>query len=161
MRLLGSGTILREVLAAADLLDAFGVTSEVWSVTSFNELRRDGMDTDRWNLLHPDESPRTAFVTQCLADSDAPVIAATDYVKLYADQIRPYVPAAFRVLGTDGFGRSDTRAKLRWFFEVDRHFVTIAALGSLADKQVIARSVVRDAMVQFGIDPEKANPRLA
>ena len=161
VRLLGSGTILREVLAAADLLDAFGVTSEVWSVTSFNELRRDGMDTDRWNLLHPDESPRTAFVTQCLADSDAPVIAATDYVKLYADQIRPYVPAAFRVLGTDGFGRSDTRAKLRWFFEVDRHFVTIAALGSLADKQVIARSVVRDAMVQFGIDAEKANPRLA
>jgi len=161
VRLLGSGTILREVLAAADLLEAFGVTSEVWSVTSFNELRRDGDDADRWNLLHPDESPRVAFVTQSLADSDAPVIAATDYIKLYADQIRPYVPAAYRVLGTDGFGRSDTRAKLRWFFEVNRHFITIAALASLADKQVVARSVVRDAMVQFGIDPEKANPRLA
>ena len=160
VRLLGSGTILREVLAAADLLESFGVTSEVWSVTSFNELRRDGDDVDRWNLLHPDEPPRTAFVTQCLAGSDAPVIAATDYMKLYADQIRPYVPAALRVLGTDGFGRSDTRSKLRWFFEVDRHFVTIAALASLADKQVIARSVVRDAMVRFAIDPEKANPRL-
>jgi pyruvate dehydrogenase E1 component len=160
VRLLGSGTILREVLAAAELLEGFGVDSEVWSVTSFNELRRDGMDVDRWNMMHPDESPRRSFVAECLEDSNAPVVAATDYMKVFADQIRPYVPASYRVLGTDGFGRSDTRQRLRWFFEVDRHFVTVAALASLADQQVIARSVVRDAMQQFGIKPDKSNPRL-
>jgi pyruvate dehydrogenase E1 component len=160
VRLLGSGTILREVLAAAELLEGFGVSSEVWSVTSFNELRRDGLDVDRWNMLHPDEAPRKSFVTECLEGSSAPVIAATDYMKVYADQIRPFVPAAYRVLGTDGFGRSDTRQRLRWFFEVDRHFVAVAALASLADQQIIARSVVRDAMRQFGIEPEKSNPRL-
>jgi pyruvate dehydrogenase E1 component len=160
VRLLGSGTILREVLAAAELLEGFGVSSEVWSVTSFNELRRDGMDVDRWNMLHPDEAPRKSFVTECLEGNNAPVIAATDYMKVYADQIRPFVPATYRVLGTDGFGRSDTRQQLRWFFEVDRHFVAVAALASLADQQIIARSIVRDAMRQFGIEPEKSNPRL-
>ena len=160
VRLLGSGTILREVLAAAELLEGYGVSSEVWSVTSFNELRREGMDIDRWNMLHPDEPPRTSFVTECLASSSAPVIAATDYMKVYADQIRPYVPAPYRVLGTDGFGRSDTRQRLRWFFEVDRHFVAVAALTSLADQQIIGRSVVRDAMRQFGIESDKSNPRL-
>ena len=104
----------------------------------------------------PRNRPESRTSTQCLDGDDAPVIAATDYMKLYADQIRPYVPAPYRVLGTDGFGRSDTRQQLRWFFEVDRHFVTMAALASLADKQIIARSVVRDAMQRFGIDPEKA-----
>jgi pyruvate dehydrogenase E1 component len=136
------------------------VSSEVWSVTSFNELRRDGLDVDRWNMLHPDEAPKKSFVTECLEGSNAPVIAATDYMKVYADQIRPFVPASYRVLGTDGFGRSDTRQQLRWFFEVDRHFVAVAALASLADQQIIARSVVRDAMRKFGIEPEKPNPRL-
>jgi pyruvate dehydrogenase E1 component len=160
VRLLGSGTILREVIAAAELLKTFDVSSEVWSVTSFNELRREGLDVDRWNMLHPEEAPKKAYVSECLGDSVAPVIAATDYMKVYADQIRPYVSAPYRVLGTDGFGRSDTRQKLRRFFEVDRHFVVIAALTSLADQQVIARSVVRDAMQTFGIDADKANPRL-
>ena len=125
------------------------LASEVWSVTSFNELRRDGMDVDRWNMLHPDEAPRKSYVQQCLEGDDAPVIAATDYMKVYAEQIRSYVPASYRVLGTDGFGRSDTRKQLRWFFEVDRHFVAVAALASLADQQIIARSVVRDAMRQL------------
>ena len=160
VRLLGSGTILREVIAAADLLKEFGVASDIWSVTSFNELRRDGMDVDRWNMLHPDEAPRKSYVEQCLEGDDAPVVAATDYMKVYAEQIRPYVPASYRVLGTDGFGRSDTRQQLRWFFEVDRHFVTVAALASLADQQIIARSVVRDAMRRFKIEPDKSNPRL-
>jgi pyruvate dehydrogenase E1 component len=160
VRLLGSGTILREVIAAADLLKELGVASEIWSVTSFNELRRDGMDVDRWNMLHPDEAPRKSYVQQCLEGDDAPVIAATDYMKVYAEQIRSYVPASYRVLGTDGFGRSDTRKQLRWFFEVDRHFVAVAALASLADKQIISRSLVRDAMQRFGIESEKSNPRL-
>jgi pyruvate dehydrogenase E1 component len=160
IRLLGSGTILREVIAAAEMLEGYGVDSEVWSVTSFNELRRDGLDVDRWNMLHPDEQPRRSYVGECLDGDEAPVVAATDYMKVHAEQIRPYVPAPYRALGTDGFGRSDTRQKLRWFFEVDRHFVTVAALASLADKQVISRSVVRDAMRQFGIDSEKSNPRL-
>jgi len=111
-------------------------------------------------MMHPDQPPRRSYVAECLDGSNAPVIAATDYMKMYADQIRPYVPAQFRVLGTDGFGRSDTRQKLRWFFEVDRHFVAVAALSALADQQIIARSVVRDAMDRFGIEPEKANPRL-
>ncbi len=148
------------MIAAADLLKEFGVASDIWSVTSFNELRRDGMDVDRWNMLHPDEAPRKSYVEQCLEGDDAPVVAATDYMKVYAEQIRPYVPASYRVLGTDGFGRSDTRQQLRWFFEVDRHFVTVAALASLADQQIIARSVVRDAMRRFKIEPDKSNPRL-
>jgi pyruvate dehydrogenase E1 component len=160
VRLLGSGTILREVLAAAELLERFDVGCEVWSVTSFNELRRDGIDVERWNMLHPGEPPKKAYVTECLDASDAPVVAATDYIKLHADQIRSYVPGPYRVLGTDGFGRSDTRPKLRWFFEVDRHFVAVAALASLAEQQVIPRSVVTQALATFGIDPEKANPRL-
>jgi pyruvate dehydrogenase E1 component len=159
VRLLGSGTILREVLAAGELLKAFDVSSEVWSVTSFNELRREAAGVERWNLLHPEEKPRTAFVTQCLEGSVAPVVAATDYIRLFADQIRPYVPASYRVLGTDGFGRSDTRQKLRAFFEVDRRFVAVAALASLAESQVVPRSLVRDAMRKFEIDPDKADPR--
>ncbi len=160
VRLLGSGTILREVLAAVDLLEEFGIASEVWSVTSFNELRRDGMDAERWSMLHPDEPQRKSFVSECLGGDGAPVIAATDYMKVYADQIQPYVPAPYRVLGTDGFGRSDTRAELRRFFEVDRHFIAVAALSSLADQQIIARSVVGDAMRQFKIEPDQSNPRL-
>jgi pyruvate dehydrogenase E1 component len=160
VRLLGSGTILREVLAAAELLQEYDVKSEVWSVTSFTELRRDGLDVERWNMLHPAETPKQCYVAQCLGGSDAPVIAATDYVKLFADQIRPFITAPYRVLGTDGFGRSDTREKLRWFFEVDRHYVALAALASLAERQVVAASVVGQLIERFGIDPDKANPRL-
>ena len=159
VRLLGSGTILREVLAAADLLaNDFGVTSEVFSVTSFTELRRDGLEVERWNLLHPEQAPKVAYVSEVLGASGAPVIVATDYMKVHADQVREWIPAAYRVLGTDGFGRSDTREKLRWHFEVDRNFVVIAALHELAEQQVLPVADVVAAMQRLGIDPEKADP---
>ena len=159
VQLLGSGSILREVIAAADLLrDDFGVHADVWSATSFNELRRDGLDVERWNLLHPEEPQRKSFVEEQLGGRPGPVIAATDWVKAYADQIRPFVPGHFRVLGTDGFGRSDRRERLRHFFEVNRFFVAIAALKSLADTGVIAPAVVRQAIERFKIDPAKPNP---
>ena len=129
-QLLGSGTILREVLAAADLLAAdYGVAADVWSAPSFTELRREGLATERWNMLHPTEPPRRSYVEACLADRPGPVVAATDYVKSFADQIRPFVPRRYRVLGTDGFGRSDYRRNLRRFFEVDRHYVARGRAG--------------------------------
>lgn len=159
VKLLGAGTILREVIAAGELLKQdFGVTSDVWSVTSFNELRRDGMDTQRWNSLHPEKKARTCYVTSSLLGPDLPVIAATDYMKIYADQIREYVPGRYVVLGTDGFGRSDTRAKLRKFFEVDRFYITVAALKALADDGLIPVSKVAQAIKKYDIDPEKPNP---
>jgi pyruvate dehydrogenase complex dehydrogenase (E1) component len=131
VQLLGSGTILNEVIAAADLLaEDFDVVADVWSVTSFTELRRDGIEVERWNMLHPLEPPRQPYVTQCLSGRDGPAIAATDYIRAFPDQIRQWVPGPYRVLGTDGFGRSDTRAALRRFFEVDRHYVTVAACAS-------------------------------
>jgi len=159
VRLLGSGTILREVIAAAELLDQdFGVSSEVWSATSFNELARDGRACDREALLKPKAKPPTPWVTQCLSGSTAPVIAATDYVKAYADQIRAWVPAPFRVLGTDGFGRSDTRAALRRHFEVDRHYIVVAALKSLSETGEVEASVVADAIARYGIDTSRPDP---
>jgi pyruvate dehydrogenase E1 component len=158
-QLLGSGTILREVAAAADLLAAdFGVVADVWSVPSFTELRREGLDADRWNMLHPTEKPRRSYVEHCLAEREGPVIAATDYMKTFADQIRPFVPRRYRVLGTDGFGRSDYRKKLRAFFEVDRYFVAVAALTALAAEGTIKPVAVADALKRYGIDPEKPNP---
>ena len=162
VRLLGSGTILREVQKAAQRLhEEYGVSSEVYSVTSFTELARNGADVARWNLLHPAEEPRRSHVGECL-DGDWPVIASTDYVKAHAEAIRGHFAApSYRVLGTDGFGRSDTRAKLRDFFEVDERFVTLAALRELQDRQVIAASEVARAMADLGIAAEKANPRLA
>jgi len=159
VQLLGSGTILREVIAAADLLAAdFGVAADIWSVPSFTELRREGLDAERWNLLHPTEKPRMSYVEACLADRRGPVVAATDYMKAFADQIRPFVPGRYRVLGTDGFGRSDYRKKLRSFFEVDRHFVTVAALKSLSDQGAVPASIVAEALGRYGIHPEKPNP---
>jgi len=159
VQLLGSGTILREVRAAVDILAKMGVGADVWSVTSFNELRRDGLAVDRWNRLHPTEEPRKSYVQQCLEGREGPVIASTDYMKLFADQIRQWVPSReYQVLGTDGFGRSDSRAKLRDFFEVDRRWVTVAALQALADRGAIERTVVANAITEFGIDPEKRNP---
>ncbi len=159
VQLLGSGTILREVEAAAEMLwDIYKVAADVWSVTSFNELRREGMETERWNLLHPTEEPRVAHVTKMLRAKKAPVVAATDHVRAYADQIRPYVRNHFTSLGTDGFGRSDSREKLRHFFEVDRYFVTVAALNALADKGQMGRSKVADALKRFGISPDKPFP---
>ncbi|MBI5436877.1 MAG: pyruvate dehydrogenase (acetyl-transferring), homodimeric type, partial [Nitrosomonadales bacterium] len=159
VQLLGSGTILREVIAAAELLEKdFGVAADIWSVTSFNELRREGLDCERWNMLHPEAKRRASYVEQCLAPRSGPVIAATDYIKSYADQIRPYIPGRYKVLGTDGFGRSDTRKKLRRFFEVDRHYVAIAALKTLADEGAIDAKVVSKAIRLYGINPDKPNP---
>ena len=127
-------------------------------MTSFNELTRDGQDVERWNMLHPEQPPRESYITQCLEGQPGPVIATSDYMKNYSDQIRTWVPASYRVLGTDGFGRSDSRQKLRYFFEVDRYFVVIAALKSLQNEGTIKADVVADAIQRFGIDPEKPNP---
>jgi len=161
VQLLGSGTILREVQAAATILETeFGVDANVWSVTSFGELRKEGLATSRWNLLHPQQSPRKSYVETLLENQPGPVIAATDYMKAQADQIREFVPGAYRVLGTDGFGRSDSRARLRHFFEIDRYFITIAALKELASDQKIASSVVAEAIEKFHIDPDKPDPSL-
>jgi pyruvate dehydrogenase E1 component len=160
VQLLGSGTILREVIAGAELLEKeFGVAADIWSVTSFNELRRDGLETERWNLLHPEAERRLSHVEQCLKDREGPVVAASDYMKIFADQIRPFLPGRhFAVLGTDGFGRSDTREKLRRFFEVDRHYVAVAALKALADTEGLPRKKVSEAIAKYGIDPDKPNP---
>jgi pyruvate dehydrogenase E1 component len=159
VQLLGSGTILREVIAAADLLAAdFDITADIWSVPSFTELRREGLDVERWNMLHPTQPPRRSHVEVCLAERQGPVIAASDYMKAFADQIRPFVPQRYRVLGTDGFGRSDYRRSLRSFFEVDRHFIAVAALKALADEGAVAASAAADAIARYGIDPEKPNP---
>jgi pyruvate dehydrogenase E1 component len=159
VQLLGSGAILREVLAAAELLqDDFGVKADVWSVTSFTELKRDGERAQRHNLLHPKAKPRSSYVELSLANRAGPVIAATDYVRLFADQIRAFVPRRYSVLGTDGFGRSDTRAMLRRFFEVDRHYVALAALSSLAEEGELERARVTEAMRKYQIDPEKLEP---
>jgi pyruvate dehydrogenase E1 component len=159
VQLLGSGAILREVIAAADMLyEDWGVSADVWSVTSFNELRRDGIDAQRWNLLNPEQPPRLSTVEQCLGRRQGPVVAASDYIRIFADQIRAFVPHSYHVLGTDGFGRSDTRAKLREFFEVDRRYVTVAALKALADDGELATSVVVDALRRYEIDTKKPNP---
>jgi pyruvate dehydrogenase E1 component len=160
VQLLGSGTILREVIAGAELLERdFGIAADIWSVTSFNELRRDGLDTQRWNLLHPDQTPRQSYIEQCLKDRAGPVVAATDYMKLFADQVRAFLPTHnFITLGTDGFGRSDTRRKLRQFFEVDRHYVAVAAMKALADQELLPRKTVAEAVKKYGINPDKPNP---
>jgi len=159
VQLLGSGAILREVLAAAELLAAdFDVAADVWSVTSFNELRRDGLAVQRYNLLHPEEKARLPYVEQALADHPGPVVAATDYVKTFGDQIRPFIKRPYHVLGTDGFGRSDYRRMLREFFEVNREFVVLAALKKLADAGTISGSLVSQAIKKYDIDPNKPNP---
>ena len=157
--LMGSGAILREVEKAAAILEEdYNVSADVWSATSFNELRRDGLEAERWNRLHPEEEPRVPFVTQALSNHLGPVIAASDYMKIYADQIRAFVPHPYTVLGTDGFGRSDTRAALRSFFEVDHRHVVIAALKSLCDEGVFAASEVSAAIAKFEVDAEAPNP---
>ncbi len=160
VQLLGSGTILREVIAGAELLEKdFGIAADIWSVTSFNELRRDGLDAQRWNLLHPEAEPRLSHIESCLNDRSGPIIAATDYMKIFADQVRAFLPRRnFTALGTDGFGRSDTRRKLRQFFEVDRRYVAVAAMKALADEEKLPQKTVADAIVKYGIDPDKPNP---
>ena len=159
VRLLGSGAILREVEAAAEMLREWQVAAEVYSVTSYNELARDLRDAERWSLLHPEEQPKRSYVAQLLA-GDAPVVSASDYQKSLAEQIRGGLTGPYRVLGTDGFGRSDTREQLRGFFEVDRRFVALSALSALAEAQQLPSEIVRKAREAFGIDPNKPNPRL-
>jgi pyruvate dehydrogenase E1 component len=162
VQLLGSGTILREVIAAADLLASdFGIGADVWSVPSFTELRRDGLATERWNMLHPLDEPRRSYVETCLAERTGPVVAATDYIKAFADQIRPFVPGRYQVLGTDGFGRSDYRRTLRAHFEVDRHYVTLAALNALAADGAVPNKVVAEAIERYDINPDKPDPASA
>jgi pyruvate dehydrogenase E1 component len=159
VNLLGSGTILREVLAAGELLEKeFGVPADVFSVTSFSELRREALDAEHWNLLHPGEPRRTPYVQQCLADHAGPFIAATDYMRTVPDQVRAWVPGRYHVLGTDGYGRSDSRAALRNFFEVDRRWIALAALKALADEGRLDLATVTSAIERFGIDPDKPNP---
>jgi pyruvate dehydrogenase E1 component len=189
VQLLGSGTILREVVAASELLEQdWGIAADVWSVTSFTELRREGLDVERHNRLRLDDEPRQTWVEKCLVPTAGPIIAASDYMRAVPDLIRPYIPpisslpsqggvapfdgaqgrlaawvipgAARRyvTLGTDGFGRSDTRAALRSFFEVDRHSIAVAALKALTDDGSIERSVAKQALAKYGIDPVRPNP---
>jgi pyruvate dehydrogenase E1 component len=157
--LLGSGTILRECLSAAEILEKdYGVPADVFSVTSFSELRREALAAERWNLMHPTEPPRSSHAATCLAEHDGPFVAATDYMKIVPDQIRQWVPGRYVTLGTDGFGRSDSREQLRKFFEVDRHSIVVAALKALADEGKIDVRTVTQAMQAFGIDPAKPDP---
>ncbi|MEI2741702.1 MAG: pyruvate dehydrogenase (acetyl-transferring), homodimeric type [Candidatus Competibacter sp.] len=159
VQLLGSGTILREVIAGAELLkNDFGVTADIWSATSFNELRRDGMSVERWNLLHPTQPRRQSHIERCLDGHDGPVIASTDYMRIYADQVRDYIPRRYITLGTDGFGRSDYRVNLRRFFEVNRYYVAVAALKALADEGQIKVDTVEGAIKKYGLDTERPDP---
>jgi pyruvate dehydrogenase E1 component len=159
VQLMGSGTILREVIAAADLLrDDWKVNADLWSATSFNELRRDGMSAERHNLLHPKAPRRKSHLEKALGGHPGPVIAATDYMRIYADQVRSQIPRRFVALGTDGFGRSDFRVKLRRFFEVNRHYVVIAALKALADEGEIEPDIVEQAIAKYGLDAGRPDP---
>ena len=161
MQLLGSGTILNEVRRAAEILsEEYGIASDVYSVTSFNELARDGQDCERHNMLHPNEAEKVPYIAQVMGKE--PAIAATDYIKNYVDQVRAFVPAvSYKVLGTDGFGRSDSRENLRRHFEVNAGYVVLAALRELAKQGTIDKQLVADAIVRFGIDTNKPNPLFA
>ena len=163
-QLLGSGTILREVIAAGELLEQdWDVGADVWSCPSFTELRREGLAVERWNLLHPADTAKKSYVEQCLEKQEGPVIVSTDYVKSYPEQIRPFVPKGktFKVLGTDGFGRSDTRGKLRHHFEVNCYWVVVTALKALAEDGLVKPAVVEEAIKKYGLDPNKPNPLTA
>ena len=159
VQLLGSGAILREVIAAAGILKKeFKINADIWSVPSFNELRREALSVARWNMLNPTKKAKFSHVEKCFKDRAGPFVAATDYMKIYADQIREFVHGRYRVLGTDGFGRSDTREKLRNFFEVDRYYITVAVLKALAEEGKVTTKQVAQAIDKFGIDPDKADP---
>jgi pyruvate dehydrogenase E1 component len=161
VQLLGSGTILRESFAAQTLLEEeWGVSADVWSCPSFNELTRDGQEAERQNLLHPAATPVVPFVAQQLQGSEGPVVASTDYIKAYAEQIRPFIPKGrtYKVLGTDGFGRSDFRSKLREHFEINRHYIVVAALKALSEEGKVSVDTVVQAIAKYGIDTEKVNP---
>jgi pyruvate dehydrogenase E1 component len=161
VQLLGSGTILRESIAAQELLEKdWGVAANVWSCPSFNELTRDGQDAERYNLLHPQATQRVSFVGQQLEKHTGPVVASTDYIKAYAEQIRPFIPKGrtYKVLGTDGFGRSDFRAKLREHFEINRHYIVVAALKALSEEGTVPVAKVAEAITKYGIQADKINP---
>jgi pyruvate dehydrogenase E1 component len=159
VQLMGSGSILREVIKAAELLKSdFGITSDLWSVTSFNELRKDGLAVERYNGLHPEEKAKESYVALQLKERQGPVIAASDYIKLYADQIRPFISQRYITLGTDGFGRSDTRQQLRHFFEVDAKFIVLASLNALVSEGTLDKVHVVDAMKRYNINPDKLDP---
>ncbi|MEO0616363.1 MAG: pyruvate dehydrogenase (acetyl-transferring), homodimeric type [Pseudomonadota bacterium] len=158
-QLFGSGTILREVLAAAEMLEAdFRIPADVWSVTSYNELRRECLEVERWNQLHPDEAPRKSYLDTALAGRSGPFVAATDYMKIVPDQIQRWIPGSFISLGTDGFGRSDSRKALREFFEVDRRYIVVTTLKALADEGALDQSTVAEAIEKYGIDPDRPDP---
>ena len=162
VQLFGSGTILREVIAAAEKLKQdWGVSADVWSITSYNELAREARDCERWNMLNPEKKPRLSYVEQQLKDADGPVISSSDYVRNVAEQIRNFIPASYTVLGTDGFGRSDTRRQLRKHFEVNSNYVTVAALKALADEGTLPASKVKDAIKKYHISIRKPNPLVA
>jgi pyruvate dehydrogenase E1 component len=156
---MGSGTIFREVIAAAELLEnEWDVAADIWGAPSFNLLRRDGVETTRWNMLNPTSEPKMPYVTQTLSGAQGPFIAATDYIRDYPERIRQYVPGEFYVLGTDGFGRSDTREQLRKFIEVNRYYVVVQALKALAESGSIKSEVVAQAIAKYGIDSGKPYP---
>ena len=159
IQLLGCGAILREILAAAEVLSKeYNIDSDVWSVTSFNELRKDGMETERKNLLNPGEKPEKSYVEKCLDKREGPIIAASDYIRTFADQIRPYLSKPFYSFGTDGYGRSDSRKKLRRFFEVDKEYIVTYALSALAKEQLIPSKHAEKAMKKYNINKDKPIP---
>ena len=159
IQLLGSGTILREVIAAGEILSKeYNIDSDVWSVTSFNELRKDGMATERKNLLNPGEKPEKSYVEKCLEKREGTIIAASDYIRTFVDQIRPYISKSFYSFGTDGYGRSDGRKKLRKFFEVDKEHIVTYALSVLAKEQLISSKYAERAMKKYNIDKDKPIP---
>ena len=159
IQLLGSGTILREMISAAEILQKdYQIDSEIWSVTSFNELRKDGMEVERYNLLNPDKEQKISYVEQCLGKSEGPILAASDYMRMNSDQIRPYIKKSFYSLGTDGFGRSDTRKNLRKFFEVDKENIVAYGLSVLAKEQLLASKYATEAIRKYKIDPDKPMP---
>jgi pyruvate dehydrogenase E1 component len=157
-QLLGSGAILNEVVAAQKLLENYGVAAEVWSVTSYQELYRDAHECDRWNMLHPAETPRVPYVAQCLRDTSGVVVAASDYLKVLPGSLDRWLPRRVRALGTDGFGRSDDRAGLREFFEVDSRYIAVATLAELAQEGQLDRAVAAQAIKDLDIKADKPNP---
>ena len=159
VQLFGSGSILNETIKAAEILSKdFGIDSDVWSITSYSEIQRDGAEILRWNQLHPDKKPKETYIQKCLKGRSGPVIAASDYIRSHVDQIRPYINSNFYTLGTDGYGRSDTRKELRKFFEVNKESIVVNTLSALSHEQKIASKVVNDAIKKYKIDPEKPYP---
>ena len=159
IQFLGSGTILREMISGAEILQRdYNIDSEIWSVTSFNELRKNGLEIERYNLLNPDKQQKKSFLEECLGASEGPILAASDYMRLHSDQLRPFIKKSFYSLGTDGFGRSDTRANLRKFFEVDKEHIVAYGLSVLAKEQLLASRYASDAIKKYKIDPEKPMP---